>query len=226
MKQVLTLIIFIISLSFFETTLAKQYKDVKLQPIAEWPNKVQPLTIGSHIPDVTLWTGNGDWVRLAKLVHKQPTVIIFYQGSWSPTCSFQLEKLQQNARQLTDLGYKIIAISPDSPHRLLKSRKKQRLNYMLLSDYHLEASQAFGLAYRLSNKDAKEYKKKYGAELRHVEGEEQYNLPVPGVFIVGTGGKIHFQYVNPDLTTQLSTGLLLEAAKMVAKKIGKKNNSH
>ena len=219
MKRVLKLFILTLCLSLYGTAYGKQFESENLQPIAEWPSKIQPLTIGSHIPNVTLWTGNGDWVHLAKLVYKRPTVIIFYQGSWSPACTDQLENIKDNAKKLKGLGYNIIAISPDSPHKLIKSRKKRRLNYLLLSDYHLEASRAFGLAYRLTNKEAKRYKKKYGAELRHVKGEEQYNLPVPGIFIVDTTGQIHFQYVNPDLETQLSSGMLLEAAKMVAKSI-------
>jgi peroxiredoxin len=99
---------------------------------------------------------------------------------------------------------------------------------MLLSDYHLEAARAFGLAYRLSKDSAMKIKKKYGADLRHIKGEEHYNLPVPGVFIVDTRGKIHFQYVNPNIEAQLSSGLLIEAAKMVSmntKRSSKKSKS-
>jgi len=189
-------------------------------PVADWPNKVQPLTVGSQIPNVTLWTGNGDPVHLSKVAKKRPSVVIFYQGAWSPFCSDQLDSLQEIADKLTEIGFQIVAISPDSPYKLQKSRKKKHLNYLLLSDYHLEASRAFGLAYRLNPEQAKKYKKKYGAEFRHIKGEKMYNLPVPGAFIIDTDGRIHFQYVNPDFSAQLSSAVLLEAAKMVAKSIG------
>jgi len=188
----------------------------EIPAVAEWAGKVRPLLIGSEVPKVILWTGNGDPVHLTKLIHKKPTVVLFYQGNWSPSCSTQLKNLQKIAKKLDKIGFQIIAISPDSPYKLIKSRKKKHLNYLLLSDYHLEAARLFGLAYRVSALDAKKFKKKYGAELRHLKGVESYNLPVPGTFIVDTKGKIHFQYVNPDLKTQLSNTMILEAAKMVA----------
>ena len=185
-------------------------------PIAELAGSVNPLTIGSQIPNVNLWTGNGDPVLLRKLIKKKPTVIMFYQGYWSPSCSEQLDNIQAVYEKLKNMGYQVLAISPDSPHKLQRSAKNKQLNYVLLSDYHLEAARAFGLAYRLSKDSAMKIKKKYGADLRHIKGEDHYNLPVPGVFIADTQGKIHFQYVNPNIEAQLSSGLLIEAAKMVS----------
>ena len=194
-------------------------------PIAQWADSIQPLTVGTEIPDVNLWTGNGDPVHLKKMIKKRPTVIIFYQGFWSPSCSNQLDRVQGLYKKLSKMGYQIIAISPDSPHKLKKSTTQKHLKYLLLSDYHLEAARSFGLAYRLSVKDARKIQKKYGTELRHVKGEKMYNLPVPGVFIVDTKGRIHFQYVNPDFESQLSPGLLLEAAKMVMGNVKKHNKN-
>lgn len=207
MKLVLSLIIVLFSFSL---------KAGNKLPIAEWAGSVKPLTVGSQIPDVNLWTGYGDPVHLRKLIKKKPTVIMFYQGYWSPSCSDQLDNIQTVYKKLKTMGYQVLAISPDSPHKLQSSAKKKHLNYMLLSDYHLEAARSFGLAYRLSKEGAMKIKKKYGADLRHIKGEDHYNLPVPGVFIVDTQGKIHFQYVNPNIEAQLSSGLLIEAAKMVS----------
>ena len=107
----------------------------------------------------------------------------------------------------------MIAVSPDSPYRLRKMQKK--FDFPLLSDYHLETAMSFGIVYRLDEKQARKYKKKYGADLRKMKGETGYNLPVPGVFVVDTTGKIEFTYVNPDRSMQLSMGLLFEAAKML-----------
>jgi len=206
MKLVLSLIIVLCSFS---------HQAGNQLPIADWAGSVNPLTVGTQIPDVNLWTGYGDPVHLKRLIKKKPTVIMFYQGYWSPSCSKQLDNIQAVYKKLQIMGYQILAISPDSPHKLLKSVKKKNLNYMLLSDYHLEAARLFGLAYRLSKLDGMKIKRKYGADLRHIKGEKLYNLPVPGVFIVDTQGKIHFQYVNPNIEAQLSSGLLIEAAKMV-----------
>ncbi len=188
-------------------------------PIADIASKVNPLNLGSKIPNVGLWTGYGDPVHLRKITYKKPSVIYFYQGAWMPICSKQLNELRDIAEKLDAIGFQLIGISPDSPRRLIKTRKKQKLNFMLLSDYHLDAARGFGIAYRLTKKEERLARKKYGADLRYIKGEEGYNLPVPGFFIVDTQGIIHFQYVNPNLKQQMTTDFLLSAAQMVSTSI-------
>jgi peroxiredoxin len=181
--------------------------------VADWPNDIHPLKIGDKIPNAIMWTGNGDPIHLRKLVSKKPTILLFYQGNWSPYCTDKLHEVQEIYRKLKKMGFQVLAISPDSPYKLRKYQKKY--DFKLLSDYHLETAMSFGIVYRVDKTIAKKVKIKYGAELRQVKGEDTYNLPVPGVFVVDTEGKIQFQYVNPNYEAMLSMGLLLEAAKML-----------
>ena len=51
--------------------------------------------------------------------------------------------------QLSELGYQLVAISPDRPARLRPTLKENELRYTLFSDSRLAAAQAFGIAYRL-----------------------------------------------------------------------------
>jgi len=124
----------------------------------------------------------------------------------------QLGQLQEIEPELLDMGYQIIAISPDRTENLRKSVAKNKLTYKLVSDSDMNGAKAFGLAYRVPA-DQLEKMKEYGINIEEASGRKHGLLPVPGVFLVGTDGVIAFEYVNPDYTVRLDPGLLLAAAK-------------
>ena len=43
---------------------------------------VQPLLIGTEIPDVILTRSDGSPCELAELIKSKPSIIIFYRGGW------------------------------------------------------------------------------------------------------------------------------------------------
>ena len=125
-------------------------------------------------------------------------------------------QLQKIAPELLELGYSIIAISPDRPERLQASLEKNEFGTVLLSDSKMAASSAFGIAYKVDD-DTLGALKKYGIDIEESSGEQHHLLPVPSVFLVGKSGRIEFQYVNPDYKVRLDPDVLLAAAKAAAK---------
>lgn len=115
-----------------------------------------------------------------------------------------------------DLGYQIIAVSPDKPEVLLPSIKKAKPGYLLLSDSKMEASQAFGLAYVVDDKTMG-LLKNYGIDIEAASGETHRMLPVPSVFLVSEEGRIEFTYVNPNYKVRLAPEVLLAAAEAARK---------
>ena len=103
-------------------------------------------------------------------------------------------QLQGIADQLEELGYQILAISPDSPEDLKRTSKEHGLGYPLLSDRDLKAARAFGIGFQMP---------------------EKRGLPVPAVFLTGADRMILFQYVNPNYQVRLDLDVLLAAAKAV-----------
>ena len=53
--------------------------------------------------------------------------------------------------------------------------------------------------------------KNYGIDLIGLYGRTEPRMPVPGIFLVGTDGKIRFSYVNPDYRIRLDADVLLAA---------------
>lgn len=178
------------------------------------PKNVNPLLIGASIPDITLKTIENKDVNLLDLAKNKPTIFIFYRGGWCPYCNLQLGQLRLIEPQLVELGYQLVAISPDRVEKLQETSAKNNLNYLLLSDSSANAAINFGIAFQVDSPTVESYKQ-YGIDLEKFAGEKHHILPVPSVFIVDTTGKIKFQYVNPDYKTRLSSDVILAAAKSV-----------
>ena len=101
-------------------------------------------------------------------------------------------QLQADSETLNELGFRIVAVCIDPPEVLAKTAVRWRVDYPLLSDPELELAHAYGVAFR---------------------PEGGPGLPVPAVFLIDTGGRIRFQYVNPTYQVRLAREVLLAAAR-------------
>lgn len=171
--------------------------------------EVNPLLIGSAIPDITLSSSQDESINLAA-ESTENTLFVFYRGGWCPFCSAELAELAQIEDELYGLGINIVAISPDSPNYLRESLNGTEMNYTRLSDSRMDASKAFGIAYQVDDETVQQYKNN-GMDLEERSGYSHHLLPVPAVFLANSEGIIEFQYVNPDYTIRIDKNLLLAA---------------
>ena len=172
--------------------------------------EVAPLLIGEKIPSLILKSVDNAAVNLGELFSKKRTVLVFYRGGWCPYCNAHLAALGQAEKELLELGYQIIAISPDAPQSLKASDEKEKLNYVLLSDSTGELSKAVGIAFQAPEN--------YKAIItKGSEGVNTSFLPVPAVFILNTNAEIEFEYITPNYKNRISNDLLLAAAKSLHK---------
>ena len=129
----------------------------------------------------------------------------------------QLGQLQEIEPKLNEMGYQIIAISPDRPELLQQNIKKHAFTYLLLSDSKKDAARAFGVAFRVDEKSLKMYEQ-YGIDIKAASGEDDLILPVPAVFVISTDGIIKFEYINPNYEVRLDPEILMAAARSALKK--------
>ena len=182
------------------------------QNYADDPKQVNPILTGTTIPDAAVKTIEGKTVSIQELVRQQPTVLIFYRGGWCPYCNRHMAELQQSQQQLVDMGYQILAVSPDRPEKLKKSISKHNLDYTLLSDSPMNLSKAFGLAFKVDQSTLDRYAE-MGIDLEESSGYDHHLLPVPAVYLINPDGLVTFQYVNPDYKTRIKSEVLISAAK-------------
>lgn len=181
--------------------------------LASSPAEVKPLPVGAKVPAALVKSVEGTDLSLVDLVALKPTVLIFYRGSWCPYCNRHLAALNEVEPELLKLGYQILAISPDDLPGLRTATEKNHLNYRLFSDQGMQASAAFGLAFRVDAKTIQAYTG-YGISLAAVPGEPDARwLPVPAVYIIGRDGEVKFVHSNPDYKARLTAYQVMTAAK-------------
>lgn len=202
MKILFTLCATLLSLSIFAT-----------DNVPQSPENITPLKAGDQIPDVTLRTPDGKPFNLRTEASDKPSLIVFYRGGWCPYCNRHLSSLQTIEQQMLDLGFQILAISPDRPEKLKETASKESVSYQLLSDSKMEASRAFGIAFRLDDATFKKYKEQYKIDIEADSGETHHQLPVPAVFIADTNGNVLFGYTNPDYKVRLTPDAILAVAQ-------------
>jgi peroxiredoxin len=183
--------------------------------IAASPEAVRPLSVGSQAPVSVLSGAGGSPVDLASLFAAKPTILIFFRGGWCPFCNRHLASIASSELELRQLGYQIVAISPDPLSSLESTANNQHLHYRLLSDRGLKVAAAYKVAFRISAADEKNYREN-GIQLPQIPGDQDYWLPVPTAFIVGRDGNIKFVYFSPDPSVTISSEALLAAAKIAA----------
>ncbi len=182
------------------------------QVIHEGPTSISPVLPGMRIADFTVTNVTGKELKFDAKSLARPLVITFYRGGWCPYCNMHLAQLRFAEKELLEMGFDVWFVSPDRVEMLRESLEDPEVQYTLLSDSHMQAALAFGVAYEVSRKDLDKYYNG-GLVLREASGQAHNYLPVPGTFIVGTDGLVYFQYVNPNYKTQLDPELLLAAAK-------------
>jgi peroxiredoxin len=123
-----------------------------------------------------------------------------------------LGQLQKISAQIAELGYQVIAVSPDRPEKIRAVLEKSPYDYRLLSDTKLAVALAMGVAFTMDAKTVEKYKG-YGFDLEDASGEAHHMLPVPAVFVLDTSGGIRYVYANPDYKVRCDPDVILAEAK-------------
>lgn len=172
--------------------------------------EISPLLVGEKIPNISVKTIDNSDVKMNTVFDNKRTILVFYRGGWCPYCNLHLAALGEAEKELLDLGYQIVAVSPDAPSSLKTTEEKEKVNYTLLSDSKSELSKAVGLAF-LAPANYKSHLEKGSA------GVNSNTIPVPSVFIINGDSEIEFEYISPDYKHRISNELLVAAAKALKK---------
>ena len=170
--------------------------------IADRPEDIKPLLIGSALPNAELKDQNGNTVHLNDILAGRQTVLVFYRGNWCPFCNMHLSALAKAQDDIVRLGYQIVAISPDDYQNLIPMINKDSIHYTLFSDPGGKLIQQAGLAFKPQDK-LKAY-----IDLNTL-GTPTDVLPVPALMIVNEKTEIVFEYINPDIKHRITKKLLM-----------------
>jgi peroxiredoxin len=197
-KTILALVI----ITFFSSTANAQTAPLHAEDIS-------PLLIGETLPNAQLFDSDGKMIEVNSLLTNKPTVFVFYRGGWCPYCNAQLSGLVDIEQQIVDLGYQIVAISPDDYRNLKNTEEKDKIKYQVLSDKDGAFIKQIGIAFQTPSA-IKGY-----VESKGQKGETASVLPVPTVLVINKKGEILFEYINPNYKQRINGDMLLAVLKTI-----------
>lgn len=160
------------------------------------------------LPEHTFPSGQS----LSDFYEKGPVVLTFYRGHWCPYCMLELKEYQKLHAQFSELGAQIVAVAPDLPMQVQKTKDKYDLSYTLISDQDHALAKKLGLAFKLDEKTLKLYKK-YGIDLAGSQGNKGDTLPMPGTYVIDTKGEVVYAYVDPNYKKRAEPQEVLEVVE-------------
>ena len=181
------------------------------EDIHDSAEEVQPLLAGMQAPDFIVRDVENKPFQFNAKTQTKPIVLTFFRGGWCPYCNLHLSEMRLAEKQLREMGFNIWFISIDKPELLLESLDDPDIGYTIYSDSSLDATRAFGLAFRVDDELHERYLT-YNIDLEKASGETHHVLPAPATYIIGTDGIINFAYINPDYKVRLHPDVLLAAA--------------
>jgi peroxiredoxin len=136
----------------------------------------------------------------------------FYRRAWCPYCNLQLHAYQQAFPQIQALGASLVAISPQTPDHSLSLAEKQALTFAVLSDVGNQVVRTYGLVFAM-DEAVRAAHRQIGTDLPAYNGDESWELPMPGTFLVDPSGTVRLAFVDPNYTHRLDPSLIIAELK-------------
>ena len=116
--------------------------------------------------------------------------------------------------QIKALGAELIAISPQTPDKSQATLLKNFLQYEVLSDIGNLVARQYGLVYPLGAEVRRIYLG-FGVDLAEYNGDDSWELPLPGTFIVDRTMTVRLSFVDADYVRRLEPATIIEALQVI-----------
>jgi peroxiredoxin len=170
------------------------------------------IGVDALAPDFTLPDAQGTPVAMSELLRLGPVVVTFYRGGWCPYCNIQLRAYQAALPEITALGARLAAISPQLPDGSLATATKNELTFDILSDVGNEVARSFGLVYALPE-ELRVPLRSNNKALPGINGDESWELPIPASYVIGRDRRVALAFLDVDYRNRLDPAAILAALK-------------
>lgn len=117
---------------------------------------------------------------------------------------------QQELQRIRDRGAELVAVSPMLPDGSLTIVERNELAFEVLSDPGNRVAREYGLVFGLPERMV-DAQRRLGTELPEWNGDDSWELPVPGTFVIGADGIVRLAFVEPDYRERLEPDEILAA---------------
>jgi peroxiredoxin len=122
-----------------------------------------------------------------------------------------LRAYQHVLDEIESRGAALVAVSPMLPDESLSMAEKHELAYEVLSDAGNRVARDYGLVFRVLPEVRALYEGPLDVALPEYNGDDSWELPVPGTFVIGRDGVVRYAFVEPDHTRRAEPAEVLAA---------------
>jgi peroxiredoxin len=171
--------------------------EAKIEELRSSFAKERAIRTGDRAPDFILLDAQGRDVSLGALLEAGPAVVTFYRGGWCPYCNIQLRAYQAILPEMTALGARLVAISPQLPDGSLSTAESNELTFAVLSDVGNSVARNFGLVWSLPE-ELRAALRSNNKALPAINGDDSWELPVPATYVVARDGGVALAAIDVD----------------------------
>lgn len=172
------------------------------------------LQVGARAPDFSLPNAQGGTWELSAALEKGPVVLSFYRGSWCPFCDLQLRAYQEALPAIHELGAELAAVSPQTPNYAQADIESKHLTFPVLTDAQNTVARHYGLVFALSDA-LKGLQEGFGNPLPKFNGDESWELPMPGTFVINRNGLVELAHVDPNYMQRLEPAAIIDTLRAI-----------
>jgi len=168
------------------------------------------LKAGETAPDFTLPDAYGNPIALSALLAHGSVVLTFYRGDWCPFCNLTLRAYQKILPEIYPLHATLVAVSPQNPDNTLLTVQHKELTFPVLSDIGNQVARQYGLVWSVPADQ-----RSTSANLPQYNGDDTWELPVTGTFVITPAGIIKLASVDADWTHRLEPQVIVETLRQM-----------
>jgi peroxiredoxin len=168
--------------------------------------------IGEPMPPFLLPDEQGRLVGLEDLLSEGPVAVAFHRGHWCPYCRINISALARAEGEIAADHRHIVAIVPDRQKFTAWLKADAKVPFPILTDMDNGYAMTLDLAIWVGE-EMKRLMTNSGWNPAVSQGTDNWVLPIPATFIVGTDGIITARFVDPDYRMRMATEDLIAALR-------------
>lgn len=170
----------------------------------------QGLKVGDKAPDFTGYDQKGKQVESKKLLEKGPMILFFYRGKWCPVCSRYLNYYQDSLKVLTDQGFNVVAITPESIENVEQTVKIHNISFTVIYDCQEKIMKDYDVMFDVTKEYQDKILTRLSIDIAKNNGRDSARLPVPATYIINREGIIVAVQFDPDYHNRATVRWMLQ----------------
>lgn len=186
--------------------------DILVSRLAQTNAGAAAPKVGEPMPAFLLPDEQGRLIRLEEFLSEGPVALAFNRGYWCPYCRINIDALARAQEEVAHERRFIAAIVPDRQRFTAWLKSDTKAPFPILTDMDNGYAMTLGLAIYVGD-ELKRMMVSAGWDPAVSQGTEDWTLPVPATFVVGTDGIVQARFVDPDYRVRMAVEEMLAALR-------------